>query len=104
MVRSISSAAFPTPRIAASAMISDERYDTAVVVGVHLAVEQEDARDLHRFNDCVNFGLIAAFGKVWDTFDQCGHGERINKHSAVSNEHSVDNFTVEHHQSLNNES
>jgi hypothetical protein len=43
------------------------------VVGVHLAIEQVDAGHLHGVDDGVNFGFIAAFGEIRDTFDERGH-------------------------------
>jgi hypothetical protein len=44
------------------------------VVGVHLAVEEKDARNLHGFNDGIDFGLVAAFGKIGNAFNQSiGH-------------------------------
>ncbi len=53
--------------------IADERDDTAVVVGVHLAVEQIHAIHLHGFENGIDFGLVAPFRKVRYTFYECGH-------------------------------
>ena len=61
--------------------IADQRNDAAIVVGIHLAVEQVDAINLHRFDDGINLGLIAAFGKVGDALHQrSGHGKSISAH------------------------
>jgi hypothetical protein len=38
------------------------------VVGIHLAVEKEDAGDLHGVDNGVDFGLVAAFRKVGNAF------------------------------------
>ena len=55
--------------------------DAAIVIGIHLPVEQVDAINLHRFDDGINLGLIAAFGKVGDALHQrSGHGKRISAH------------------------
>jgi hypothetical protein len=40
------------------------------VVGIHLAVEEIDAGDLHGFDNGIDFGRIAAFGKIRNTFDK----------------------------------
>ena len=53
--------------------IADQRDNTAVVVGVHLAVEQIHAIHLHGIDNGVDSGFVAAFRKVGDTFDECGH-------------------------------
>ena len=47
-----------------------QRDDAAVVIGVHLAIEQEDAVHLHGLDDGVDFGLVAAFRKIGNTFDK----------------------------------
>ncbi len=53
--------------------IANQGDDTAVVVGVHLAVEQIHAVHLHGFDDGVDPGLVAPFRKVGYTFYECGH-------------------------------
>ena len=76
-VRSISSAAFPTPRRAASATASGspgQRHDAAVMVRIALTVEQEHTRNFaHRSDDCVDFRGITAFGKIRHTLDESFH-------------------------------
>ena len=47
--------------------------NTAVMVGIHLAVKKIDAVHLHGFENGVNFGFVAAFGEIGDTFDECWH-------------------------------
>src|SRR5208282_727224 len=49
--------------------LADQRNNAAVVVGIHLAVEEIDAGDFHGFDDGINFGGVAAFGKIGDAFD-----------------------------------
>ncbi len=53
--------------------LADQCDDAAVVVGIHLAVKQVDARHLHGVDYGVNFGFIAAFGKIGNAFDERGH-------------------------------
>jgi hypothetical protein len=53
--------------------IADQRDDAAVVVGIHLAVEQIHAVHLHGLEDGVDSGLVAPFRKVGYTFYECGH-------------------------------
>ena len=53
--------------------IADQGDDAAIMVGVHLAVEQINAVHLHGFQDGVDAGLVAAFREVGNTFDECGH-------------------------------
>src|SRR5437763_1749089 len=48
----------------------------AVMVGVHLAVEQIDTRQLHGVNDGVNNAFVAAVRKVRDRLDQGGGHRR----------------------------
>jgi len=63
-----------------SLAFADEGDDAAVVVGVHLAVEEVDAGDLHCCNDGVDFGGVAAFRKIGNTFDKsAGHGKKDNE-------------------------
>jgi hypothetical protein len=38
------------------------------VVGIHLAVEEVDAGELHCFDDGIDFGLVTAFGKIGNAF------------------------------------
>ena len=48
--------------------------DAAIVIGIHFAVEQVDAGNLHGIDNGVNFRRIAAFGKVRNAFDKsAGH-------------------------------
>ena len=64
--------------------LSGQRDDAAVVVRIHLPVEDINARERHRFDNGVNFGAVAPFGKVRDTLDQ-RHGNfrfAICRHSA----------------------
>ena len=49
--------------------LADQSDDTAVVVGIHLAVEEIDAGNFHSFDNGVNFGGVASFGKIRDAFD-----------------------------------
>ena len=51
---------------------SSKSDDAAIVVGVHFAIEQVHARNFHGIDNGVNFGLVAAFGKIRNAFDQ-GH-------------------------------
>ena len=54
--------------------VADQRDHAAVVVGIHLAIKQIDAGHLHGIDNGVDFGLVAAFRKIRDTFDQrAGH-------------------------------
>ena len=53
--------------------LADQSNHAAIVVGVHLAVQQVDAGHFHGVEDGVNFGLIAAFGEIGNTFDERGH-------------------------------
>ncbi len=54
--------------------LANERDDAAIVVGIHLAVEQIDAGNLHGFDNGVDLGRIAAFGKIGNAFNQrVGH-------------------------------
>ena len=50
--------------------------DAAVVVGIHLAVEEIDAIHFHGGDDGVNLRFVASFGKVGDALDKCGHGSK----------------------------
>jgi hypothetical protein len=56
--------------------LSNQGDDATIVIMVHLAVEKIDAIHLHGFDDGVNFGFIAAFGEIGDTFNQCGHTQK----------------------------
>ena len=49
--------------------VADQRDDAAVVVGIHLPVEEIDARNLHGFDDGIDLGGVAAFRKVGDAFN-----------------------------------
>ncbi len=57
--------------------LTGNRHDAAVMIGVAFAVEQVNAGNLaHGRDDRVNFGRIAPFGKIRDTFDKSFHGIR----------------------------
>src|SRR5579871_3395990 len=47
--------------------------DAAVVIGVHLAVQKRDARNLHGVDDSVNDCFVTAFREIRYAFNQCGH-------------------------------
>ncbi len=49
--------------------LADEGYHTTVVVGIHLAVEEIDPGNFHGFDNGIDFGRVAAFGKIRNTFD-----------------------------------
>ena len=49
--------------------LADQRDDAAVVIGVHLAVEEIDAGNLHGLDDGINFGGVAAFREVGHAFN-----------------------------------
>ena len=49
--------------------LADQRDHAAVVVGIHLAVEQIDAGHLHGFDDGIDLGRVAAFGKIGNAFN-----------------------------------
>ena len=52
---------------------------------VHLAVEQIDAGNLHGFDDGIDFGGIAAFGKIGNAFNESvGHGKKDNECGAIA--------------------
>ena len=53
--------------------IAHQRDDAAVMVGIHLTIKEIDAIHLHGFQNCVNFGFVAAFRKVRNTFDEYWH-------------------------------
>src|SRR5581483_12099128 len=57
--------------------LADEGNDAAIVVRIHLAVEEVDAGQLHGFHDGVDFGLVTAFRKIGYAFYESRHGERI---------------------------
>ena len=46
-----------------------ERDHASVVIGVHLAVQQIDAGQLHGFDNGIDFGRVAALGKVRYAFN-----------------------------------
>ncbi len=78
-VRSINSAALPDAANYGFLHlhgIAHQRDDAAIMVGVHLAIEKVNAIHLHGFKDGVNFGLVAAFREVRNTFDECRHKRR----------------------------
>ena len=53
--------------------LADQSDDAAVVIGVHFAIEQVDAGHFHGVDDGVNFGFVAAFREIRNTFDERGH-------------------------------
>ena len=53
--------------------IADQGDDAAVVISVHLAIEEIDSVHLHGFDNGVDASLVAPFGEVRDTFDDCWH-------------------------------
>ena len=56
--------------------IADQGDDAAVVIGVHLAIEEIDAIHLHGFEDGIDASLVAPFREVGNTFDECGHNDQ----------------------------
>jgi hypothetical protein len=63
---------------------ANQRNHRAVVVGIHLAVEQEDAGDPHGFDNGVDFGYIAAFREIGNAFNnRAGHAKRIKRRRAL---------------------
>ncbi len=52
--------------------VADEGDDAAVMVGVHFAVEQIHARDLHGIDDGVDLCGIATFREVGNTLNKSG--------------------------------
>ena len=59
--------------------LADQGDDAAVVVGIHLAVEKIDAGDFHGFDNGIDFGRVAAFGKIRNAFNQSArHGQKDN--------------------------
>jgi hypothetical protein len=64
--------------------VADESDDAAVVVGVHLPVEKINAGELHGFDDGIDFGGVAAFGEIGNTFyESVGHDKKDNERRAV---------------------
>ena len=58
--------------------LADERDDAAIVVGVHLPVEQIHAGNLHGFDNGIDFGRVAAFREIGHAFNESlGHDKRI---------------------------
>jgi hypothetical protein len=54
------------------------------VVGVHLPVEKINAGELHGFDDGIDFGGVAAFGEIGNTFyESVGHEKKDNERRAV---------------------
>ena len=49
--------------------LAHNRNNAAVVIGIHFTIQQVNARHFHGVYDGVNFGLVAAFGEVGNTFD-----------------------------------
>ena len=56
--------------------LAHQRNDAAVVIGVHLPIQQKNARDLHRLDNRVDFRLVPAFGKIRNAFNQSGRHTR----------------------------
>ena len=63
--------------------IADQGNDAAVVIGIHLAVEEIDAVHLHGFKDGVDASLVAPFREVRNTFDECGHKDQDKAERAI---------------------
>ncbi len=58
--------------------LAGQRDDAAVVIGIHLPVEEINAGNLHGFDDGIDFGRIAAFRKIGNAFNKSvGHAKRI---------------------------
>src|SRR5262249_19899871 len=53
--------------------LAHQRDDAAVVIGVHLTIEQVHAIDLHGIDDGIDYGFITALRKVGNAFDQSWH-------------------------------
>ena len=49
--------------------LADQRDNRAVVIGIHLAVEEIDAGNFHGFHYGIDFRLVSAFRKIGDAFD-----------------------------------
>src|SRR5208282_2630159 len=59
--------------------LADQGDHAAVVVGIHLAVEEIDPGDLHGFDNGIDFGGVAAFREIRNAFDEsAGHGLKDN--------------------------
>src|ERR1700722_13357849 len=59
--------------------LADQCDDAAVMVGIHLTVEKIDTGNFHGVDDGIDFGLVAAFGKIGNAFDErAGHGVKNN--------------------------
>ena len=50
--------------------LSHQRNYAAIVVGIHLAIQQVNAIHLHGVNDRIDFRLVAAFGEIGNTLNQ----------------------------------
>ena len=60
--------------------LANQRDHAAVVVGIHLPVEEVNAGNLHGFDDGVDLGGIVAFGKIGNTFyESVGHDKKDNQ-------------------------
>ena len=60
--------------------LAGQRDDAAVVIGIHLPVEEVDAGNHHGFDDGVDFGGVAAFREIGNAFNKSvGHGRKDNK-------------------------
>jgi hypothetical protein len=63
--------------------VSDERHYAAVMISVHLFVEQIDTFNLHRREDGLDFVAIASFRKIGNTFHEVHRaGNSLHCHSA----------------------
>jgi len=56
-----------------SLAFADERDDATVMVGIHLPIQQIDSIHLHGLNNGIYFAFVAAFRKIGNAFNQCGH-------------------------------
>ena len=59
-----------------SLTITDQSNDTAIVIRVHLTIQQINTWNPHSFNNGVDLGLIPAFGEIWNAFDKSIRHER----------------------------
>ena len=60
-------------RLLNSLALADQRDDAAVMIGVHLAVEQVNTADLHSLDNGVNACFVAALRKIRNAFHQRRH-------------------------------
>ena len=59
--------------------LAHQRNDAAIVVGIHLTVEEIDAGNFHGLDNGIDLGRVAAFRKIGNTFDKsAGHAKKDN--------------------------